>query len=1152
LSTPEEQLGQQETVSQFANRVRAKRPGAYDDAPDGDLVDRYLRKHPAYVDRVALPPDFKLLRTSSGDSKLDDLYESAGREHNVDPNLLLEQGRVESVNFNPKYIYQKGATSPAGAGGVAQFMPGTAPSYGLQVGNGRDDRYDPAKAIPAQARMMRELLDKHGNNYEAALAAYNSGSGLSTQRALVNRQRNSETRKYVDTITGKVKSLPVVLGEDFTPQVKAEVNTASPSIPETNINARRREIRTSKPRGQVVAGENGNTVYDAQGNVIALNARQGHTPLRGEVAEPVVSEIPTPSTQPSLAGQVVTFPAGRSGNMIRHVLQEGETPETVAETYQVDPATVKPASETSQPAPAPVAKSLAGTTVRQLRRRAAPQGNGLTSFAGLQSRPEKSNRALTTFAGLQSAPEPQPFTLPGVRAAEAGRQATQITSPADLNQIDRAMIPSVEYRNQVAGNLKKIYGRMPTASEVDTELQAQKNILDRENQTPEMSKGGAERRASSQILNRMYPAPPTERTQPGTKGYQDLEADLQRMPPEMRSAARAAIRTGGSIASTGASVLDLPAKVDDGWSWLMSQIGIKSGVGNSTGMFSAARDALKEAGSRATATAEEDRQQQADTGQGSTLNDVIEGGLSAYGDISTKYRVMHRLLEAAGVAATTPKVMALVNGIDNADRGTMKTIGGMLDGAIRGRALDAAIGKLGVIKGSLATGVGTGAETYLTTGDPREALKQGAVMAGLGLSPEGIKEDARSMKPVERDVRRAEGLPVDEMLNAAEAQGLNNDVIANQSARRGLSTIGEQMKAKGVDVPAVAPEMPVAENLPSDDAAKSASVPFMITRQMRADLKGRGLTDAELNKLTPQEANYILARPETEESLLGNMRFSDEEVQADRVRQLKEGIAKTQGEIERQKGLLARGSKLTSAEGIAQLEAHVANLQSQLEAEATGAAQSMPEQAQGEISAETPHYSNSQNRRARNTKNGNAGQFKKGFKAEDVAGVVQQDTSTVGAAGGNNGSDDFSRTGTITPTNQREANEPATITAYRYGNAEGDGGVRFSSKNKDYSEQYAIAKGGSLKDVRKTTITPRNPLVVDLPPNEHSSPAAEKKYIEQAKANGNDVVIFRDKENGDEFYAEVRQPSSICATIISSLKTQSALRLPTEMLLRVL
>jgi hypothetical protein len=80
---------------------------------------------------------------------------------NVSAALLAAQLMAES-NFNPF------AVSPAGAQGIAQFMPGTAASYGLE------DPFDPVAAIDAQAHLMSDLIRQLGSP-ELALAAYNAG-----------------------------------------------------------------------------------------------------------------------------------------------------------------------------------------------------------------------------------------------------------------------------------------------------------------------------------------------------------------------------------------------------------------------------------------------------------------------------------------------------------------------------------------------------------------------------------------------------------------------------------------------------------------------------------------------------------------------------------------------------------------------------------------------------------------------------------------------------------------------------------------------------------------------------------------------------------------------------------------------------------------
>jgi hypothetical protein len=85
----------------------------------------------------------------------------AATRWNVSAALLAGQLMAES-GFDPN------AGSPAGAQGIAQFMPSTAAAYGLR------NPYDPAEAIDAQAHLMSDLLRQFGDP-SLALAAYNAG-----------------------------------------------------------------------------------------------------------------------------------------------------------------------------------------------------------------------------------------------------------------------------------------------------------------------------------------------------------------------------------------------------------------------------------------------------------------------------------------------------------------------------------------------------------------------------------------------------------------------------------------------------------------------------------------------------------------------------------------------------------------------------------------------------------------------------------------------------------------------------------------------------------------------------------------------------------------------------------------------------------------
>ncbi len=114
---------------------------------------------------------------------------ASAQRWNVSATLLAAQLMAES-NFNPF------AVSPAGAQGIAQFMPATAAAYGL------GDPFDAAAAIDAQAHLMSDLLDQFGGRVELALAAYNAGPAPVAACGCV--PSITETQAYVARILGLI------------------------------------------------------------------------------------------------------------------------------------------------------------------------------------------------------------------------------------------------------------------------------------------------------------------------------------------------------------------------------------------------------------------------------------------------------------------------------------------------------------------------------------------------------------------------------------------------------------------------------------------------------------------------------------------------------------------------------------------------------------------------------------------------------------------------------------------------------------------------------------------------------------------------------------------------------------------------------------
>jgi hypothetical protein len=151
------------------------------------------REHPAQFERGSWEPpggDHGRIRhglPSFVPPRFHDPIARAALRWNVPMNLLAAQLYAES-NFNPF------AQSPAGAQGIAQFMPGTARAYGLT------DPFDAEKAIDAQARLMSDLLERFDGEAALALAAYNAGPGAVERYGGIPPY--AETQAYVAKILG--------------------------------------------------------------------------------------------------------------------------------------------------------------------------------------------------------------------------------------------------------------------------------------------------------------------------------------------------------------------------------------------------------------------------------------------------------------------------------------------------------------------------------------------------------------------------------------------------------------------------------------------------------------------------------------------------------------------------------------------------------------------------------------------------------------------------------------------------------------------------------------------------------------------------------------------------------------------------------------
>jgi soluble lytic murein transglycosylase-like protein len=150
-----------------------------------------VRKYP-----TTIIEDFKKIAGSDYISFVDTLYQIE-----LEPIVAFRQLHQESY-FSPDVISCK-KVSPAGAKGLAQFMPNTWKEYG--VGNPCNVS-DSLKAYP---KLMKKLMNKYKGRLDLALAGYNWGGNrdvleeaykVGTPFKDLQSRIPKETYKYVASI----------------------------------------------------------------------------------------------------------------------------------------------------------------------------------------------------------------------------------------------------------------------------------------------------------------------------------------------------------------------------------------------------------------------------------------------------------------------------------------------------------------------------------------------------------------------------------------------------------------------------------------------------------------------------------------------------------------------------------------------------------------------------------------------------------------------------------------------------------------------------------------------------------------------------------------------------------------------------------------
>lgn len=142
-----------------------------------------------------------LVKTSYSVVQSNILQDEAAKLFPVIEPILKAYGIPDDFKYMPLIeAGLKSGVSKRGAAGWWQFMPGTARTYGLKVGNGRDERYNVRKSTIAACKYLKELYGEF-NSWTLAAAAYNNGE-IQLARAIRQQSEDNYFRMHLNKETG--------------------------------------------------------------------------------------------------------------------------------------------------------------------------------------------------------------------------------------------------------------------------------------------------------------------------------------------------------------------------------------------------------------------------------------------------------------------------------------------------------------------------------------------------------------------------------------------------------------------------------------------------------------------------------------------------------------------------------------------------------------------------------------------------------------------------------------------------------------------------------------------------------------------------------------------------------------------------------------
>jgi hypothetical protein len=227
----------------------------------------------------AAPPDRSV--------SLQDYARAAAQRAGIDPNVFTAQIQQES-GFNPT------AKSPAGAIGVAQFMPGTAAGVNL-------DPTDPYASLDAAAKMDAQNLSKYQGDWNKTLAAYNAGGGNVDKYGGV--PPFAETQSYVKTIMGNAQQAAQNAGTTISSGIDTAKQAVGGAVQQgvQAVNTAAQAGQAALARAQPVEAQR---QFEQEAGLSAGDAYTACGPVAAAAFAATYGRNPSPSEAIALARQV--------------------------------------------------------------------------------------------------------------------------------------------------------------------------------------------------------------------------------------------------------------------------------------------------------------------------------------------------------------------------------------------------------------------------------------------------------------------------------------------------------------------------------------------------------------------------------------------------------------------------------------------------------------------------------------------------------------------------------------------------------------------------------------------------------------------------------------------------------------------------------